>query len=184
MFLEIPQNSQEITIKKRGSGLRPATLLKKRLWYRCFPVNFVKFPRTPFLQNTSERLLLNVGYLSKSISWNYFMFHEMTLKLFFMKYHERKISPCILPLKPIYSGESMCSKKKEDKVSVYISQSATFYKFLWRKRSHWVKVLPNFLLWNFCGNIVKSTIFAELSSNRRPEADLRLLQHPRWSVLW
>ena len=44
------------------SGLRPATLLKKRLWYRCFPVNFVKFPRTSFLQNTSERLLLNVGY--------------------------------------------------------------------------------------------------------------------------
>ena len=30
------------------SGLRPATLLKKRLWHRCFPVNFVKFLRTPF----------------------------------------------------------------------------------------------------------------------------------------
>ena len=38
--------------------LRPATLLKKRLWYRCFPVNFVKFLRTPFLQNTSGWLLL------------------------------------------------------------------------------------------------------------------------------
>ena len=31
------------------AGLRLATLLKKRLWYRCFPVNFVKFLRTPFL---------------------------------------------------------------------------------------------------------------------------------------
>ena len=31
--------------------LRPATLLKKRLWDRCFPVNFVKFPRT-FLHRT------------------------------------------------------------------------------------------------------------------------------------
>ena len=30
------------------AGLRPATLLKKRLWDRCFPVNFVKFLRTPF----------------------------------------------------------------------------------------------------------------------------------------
>ena len=39
-------------------SLRPATLLKKRLWYRCFPVNFVKFPRTSFLQNTSGQLLL------------------------------------------------------------------------------------------------------------------------------
>ena len=35
------------------AGLRPATLLKKRLWHRCFPVNFEKFLRTPFVQNTS-----------------------------------------------------------------------------------------------------------------------------------
>ena len=32
--------------------------LCKRLWYRCFPVNFVKFLRASFLQNTSGRLLL------------------------------------------------------------------------------------------------------------------------------
>ena len=37
------------------AGLRPATLLKKRLWHRCFPLNFAKLPRTPFLQNTSGR---------------------------------------------------------------------------------------------------------------------------------
>ena len=40
------------------SGLRHATLLKKRVWHRCFPVNFVKLLRTPFLQNTLGRLLL------------------------------------------------------------------------------------------------------------------------------
>ena len=28
--------------------LGPATLLKKRLWHRCFPVTFVKFLKTPF----------------------------------------------------------------------------------------------------------------------------------------
>ena len=33
-------------------GLRPTTLLKKRLWHRCFPGGFVKFLRTLFLQNT------------------------------------------------------------------------------------------------------------------------------------
>ena len=38
--------------------LRPTTLSKKSLWHGCFPVNFTKFPRTPFLQNTSQRLLL------------------------------------------------------------------------------------------------------------------------------
>ena len=39
-------------------GLRPSTLLKKRLWYRWFPVDFAKFLRILFLQNTSDRLLL------------------------------------------------------------------------------------------------------------------------------
>ena len=37
-----------------------ATLLKKSLWHRCFPVNFEKFLRTSFLQSTSERMLLHV----------------------------------------------------------------------------------------------------------------------------
>ena len=38
--------------------LRPATLLKKTLWHRCFPVNFAKFLRTPFLTEHLRRLLL------------------------------------------------------------------------------------------------------------------------------
>ena len=54
MFLEISQNCARVSIL----CLRPATLLKKRLWHRSFPVNFAKFLRTPFLQNTSGRLLL------------------------------------------------------------------------------------------------------------------------------
>ena len=33
---------------------------KKRLCHRCFPVNFVKFLRTSFSQNTSGRLLLSI----------------------------------------------------------------------------------------------------------------------------
>ena len=40
------------------ADLRPATLLKKRLWHRRFPVSFMKFLRTPFLQNTSGWLFL------------------------------------------------------------------------------------------------------------------------------
>ena len=45
-------------IFNKVAGLRSATLLKKRLWHRCFPVNFAKFLRTSFLQKTSGRLLL------------------------------------------------------------------------------------------------------------------------------
>ena len=53
---------------KKVADLRPATLLKKRLWHRCFPVNFVKFLRTPFLQNTFGQLLLvmEITFVSNS----------------------------------------------------------------------------------------------------------------------
>ena len=53
VFLEIPQNLQENTsatvfFLNKVTGLRPVTLLKKRLWHMCFLVNFEKFIRTPF----------------------------------------------------------------------------------------------------------------------------------------
>ena len=38
------------------------TLRKKRLRHMCFPVYFTKFLRTPFLQNTSRRLLLYIEF--------------------------------------------------------------------------------------------------------------------------
>ena len=58
----------QILFFNKAAGLRPATLLKKRLWHRCFPVNVVEFLRTPLLQNTSGRLLLSVksNYFLKS----------------------------------------------------------------------------------------------------------------------
>ena len=53
VFLEISQNLQERTCARlffnKVAGLRSAILLKKSLWHRCFPVNFVKFIGTPFL---------------------------------------------------------------------------------------------------------------------------------------
>ena len=44
------------------AGLRPATLLKKRLWHRCFPVNFVKFLRAP-LRDCSRSYAKNPAFL-------------------------------------------------------------------------------------------------------------------------
>ena len=61
VFLEISQNSQENTCV---SFL--IKLLRKRLWHRRFSVNFAKFLRTRFLQNTSGRLFL---YSFIHISW-------------------------------------------------------------------------------------------------------------------
>ena len=55
-FLEISQNSQESTcvrisflINLQERDLKPTTLLRKRVWHRCYPVNFAKFLRTSFL---------------------------------------------------------------------------------------------------------------------------------------
>ena len=44
--------------QKTDYGLRPATLLKNRLWHRYFPVNFTKFLRTPFFTEHLRWLLL------------------------------------------------------------------------------------------------------------------------------
>ena len=46
---------QSLFFKKVAS---PATLLKKRLWHRCFPVHFANFLRTPFLTEHLWWLLL------------------------------------------------------------------------------------------------------------------------------
>ena len=42
----------------RVSLCQACNFIKKRLWHRCFTVNFAKCLRTPFLQNTSGQLLL------------------------------------------------------------------------------------------------------------------------------
>ena len=57
------------------TGLRSAILFKKRLWQKCFPDNFVKFRRTPFLQNTSGWLLLDYVFRL----WNNFPMSECNL---------------------------------------------------------------------------------------------------------
>ena len=62
MFLEILQNSQKNTCVRVSFLIKLQTLglqlyEKKRLWHRCFPVNFTKFLRKPFSQNTYGRYI-------------------------------------------------------------------------------------------------------------------------------
>ena len=62
VFLKISQNSQKNTCASlffnKVAGLMPAIVLKKRLQYKCLPVNFAKFLRTPFLKEHLRQLLL------------------------------------------------------------------------------------------------------------------------------
>ena len=82
---------------KKVVGLRPATLLKKRLWCRCFPVNFAKFPRTSFSQNTSGRLLLYVSHQYKFVfaEKRYRVkFDRIRKNLLLTKQKQKKIQKC------------------------------------------------------------------------------------------
>ena len=67
-------------------GLRLATLFKKRRWHKCFPVNFAKFLRTSFSQNTTRRLLLNIVTILHPLKILIFWRHKiMTLNLRYWK---------------------------------------------------------------------------------------------------
>ena len=64
---------------KKVSCLRIATFLRKRLWHRCFPVNFAKFLRTTFfIEHLWLLLLYHSGLLFRSqaatFSWSVFDF--------------------------------------------------------------------------------------------------------------
>ena len=67
-------------LSNKVAGLRLATLLKKRLRHMFFPMNFMKFLRIPFLQNTPGRLLLSV--LLEGIITNFSMFILFSLNFY------------------------------------------------------------------------------------------------------
>ena len=64
-------------------NLQACNFIKKRLHHGCFPVNIVKFSKTPILRNICERLLvfLKVALLSK-----------IDLKIYARKYHRNSYS--------------------------------------------------------------------------------------------
>ena len=72
----------KFTGKHLCQSLSPATLLEKRLWHRCFPVNIAKFLRTPFWKNTSGRLLLKYGHGRKEKTYH----HPNKLPILFCEY--------------------------------------------------------------------------------------------------
>ena len=84
VFLEILQNSQENTCARVSFLIKlqaqPATLLKKRLWRKCFPLNFAKFLRTPFVIEHLCGLLLDNGNLIKTNTWNLLFLKDLASK--------------------------------------------------------------------------------------------------------
>ena len=58
------------TLFNKVAGIRPkaCNFIIKRPWHRCYPVNFAKFLRIPFLQDTSWLLLLEAEFVSSSLT--------------------------------------------------------------------------------------------------------------------
>ena len=73
MCIEILQNSQENTCARDSS-------LKNSLWHRCFPVNFAKFLRTAFWQNSSRWLLLTSFMVPKAKKTFRSSYHSCSIK--------------------------------------------------------------------------------------------------------
>ena len=70
----ILRNCTKFTEKHLYQSLMPAILFKKRHWHRCFPVNFVKFLKTPFYIEHLWWLLL------ESEALKYVFHHRFLLK--------------------------------------------------------------------------------------------------------
>ena len=80
----------EKDVLRNFTKFRPATLLKKRFWHRCFPVNFAKFLRAPFFKEHFRRLLPHIEtspLIYSANQWTGFYMVETfitkELKLFF-----------------------------------------------------------------------------------------------------
>ena len=56
LFVDFEQMKHRIQL----INLRPGTLLKKRLQYRCFPIDFVKFLRKPLFAELRSLLLFEL----------------------------------------------------------------------------------------------------------------------------
>ena len=96
VLLEISQNSQESTRTR-------ASLVKKRLRRRCFPVNFAKFIRTPILKNICKQLLLKQEIIFVRV------FQKSRKEVFsVLKSQKRPIKKVIPKNLALFTGEHWC----------------------------------------------------------------------------
>ena len=87
-------------------GLRPAK--KKRLWDRYFPVNFLKFLRTPFLTEHLWWMLLQLLFKLQILDW------DLDLqKLQEWLLHKNFAARCFVPLKRMCGA---CMQRRIQKI--------------------------------------------------------------------
>ena len=152
MFLKISQNSQGISFLIKLQA-RPATLLKKTLQHKCFPVNFVKIFKNTFftehLQSTasiwinSEKIFIikrsqKIFKISHKRSID---IHNQIMKnKYYLNRNSKQNSFYSIPfLRQIYSTLNIHSEKK--------SWDSVFWNESWIKNQ---KQSPRDALWKRC----------------------------------
>ena len=85
--------------------LQAYNCIKKRLQHRYFPVKFVKFSRTPFLQNTCG------GYASvaKTDQNKKIRYSKETLQIFLLKHNETKKQKELQNLMKVFDHKTLSS---------------------------------------------------------------------------
>ena len=137
--------SEGATNRTSSPGLRTATLLKKRLWYRCFPVNFEKFLRTPFFTEGLPWLLLY-----EIITINHFCVyrkntrkHNQHFKLLFFKnkftlWHIR-LNIYIWKINFTSHKQYLLVLSSREMQRIRLTQTKVYYKlvhYVWKETSH------------------------------------------------
>ena len=139
----------------RLAALRAATLSKKGLWHRCFPLNFAKLLRIPFLKEHPWWLLMLFWCLCL-LTWKYFTHCPLFLHywLWRSKYRLWKrnhsklnwkgfIWKVIYSKKSWYSLRAFSTSRQETLGTANSNQNLLF--FVWYKENNFLRQIQIFL---------------------------------------
>ena len=121
-------------------SLRSATLLKRKLWHRCFPVNFAKFVRTPFLTEHLGWLLLFKLFLK----WKKKLWPFSTARVHLTKGYEAAIRSHFLILNtwPTSTTNSVSQWVNLNVLGIDVGVLPSLSHNIWPNSCHWPLFLP------------------------------------------
>ena len=156
MFLEISQNSQENICARVSISIKFATLTKKRLWHRCFPVNITKFLRTPFLTEHLWWLLLKINKKGTKRTSRPVDLISLSLRLKRVRTMFNTCDPVFL----FITFRQVLACWKDSKVIFWLVQSKVwvYYSKCWFRQFCWsyCRILACFFLLNSLSLIILS----------------------------
>ena len=144
--------------------LRPAALLKKRPWHRCFSVSFMKFLRTLFF----TRLPLDSNPEPLSSETNTQPLNPKTLSLYRIPLGANS-NLCRLRKKALLIKKKRVTLGKLCFKSCYMKQDAKFRKLLSKnkkKTAVWSHLLRKSVLKNFIFRSVLVVLYCDCSQSR------------------